>query len=222
MLFGSEQFHIVWLLTSIHIQHYNDTEHKFNNVLQFCIGRSEVDFIMATQQDKAVVYRFWRERSTLSIPDGFGHLSVTLLRVSLGIVFLWFGVLKFFPGLSPAEVLATRTIQTLTLGVVEPSLSQPMLAIWEVLIGLGLITNRFLGATVGLLIVQMLGTFTPLILFPQETWTQFPIVPTLEGQYILKNIVLLSAGLVIGAVSLGRGAMVAHVSRPEVSDRAGI
>ncbi len=56
--------------------------------------------------------------------------------------------------------------------------------------------------TLVLLVVQMLGTFTPLVLFPQETWVQFPIAPTMEGQYILKNIVLMSAGLVIGAAAL--------------------
>src|SRR5215470_8296127 len=140
-------------------------------------------------------------RGGLRLPDGFGQFSVTLLRISLGIVFLWFGALKFWPALSPAEELATRTIQSLTFGVVEPSLSRPLLATWEVLIGLGLITNRYLGVTLVLLIVQMLGTFTPLVLFPKETWIQFPIVPTMEGQYILKNIVLVSAGMVIGAVS---------------------
>jgi uncharacterized membrane protein YkgB len=128
-------------------------------------------------------------------------------------VFLWFGVLKFFPALSPAEELATRTIQVLTLGIVEPSFSRPALAVWEVLIGLGLITNRYLRVTLLLLVVQMLGTFTPLALFPQETWVQFPIAPTMEGQYILKNIVLISAGLVIGAVALGGWADITSHSR---------
>ncbi len=162
----------------------------------------------------------WLEQVNPRLPAGFARFSVTLLRISLGIVFLWFGVLKFLPELSPAEELATRTIQTLTLGLVEPSLSRPVLAAWEVLIGIGLITNRYLGATLVLLIVQMLGTFTPLVLFPQETWVQFPIAPTMEGQYILKNIVLLSAGLVIGAVSLGGWSDLAATSQRGVSESA--
>jgi len=150
----------------------------------------------------------YRSMTWLKYPDPriageFARFSMILLRISLGIVFLWFGVLKFFPELSPAEELATRTIEVLTLGIVQPALSRPVLATWEVLIGLGLITNRYLGATLVLLVVQMLGTFTPLVLFPQETWVQFPIAPTMEGQYILKNMVLISAGLVIGAVALG-------------------
>jgi uncharacterized membrane protein YphA (DoxX/SURF4 family) len=131
--------------------------------------------------------------------------SIWLLRISLGIVFLWFGVLKFFPGLSPADELATRTIATLTFGVVKPEISRPVLALWECVIGLGLITGIFMRGTLFLLFVQMLGTITPLFLFPAETWSIFPIAPTLEGQYIIKNMVLVSAGLVIGATVRGGG-----------------
>ena len=159
----------------------------------------------------------WSRNPTPSSPNRLAQISLTLLRISLGIIFLWFGALKFFPAMSPAEELATRTIQTLTLGIVEPSLSRPVLALWEVAIGLGLISNRFLRVTLVLLLVQMLGTFTPLLLFPQETWVQFPIAPSMEGQYILKNIVLISGALVIGAVALGgwTGATPASRTRQE-------
>jgi uncharacterized membrane protein YphA (DoxX/SURF4 family) len=134
--------------------------------------------------------------------------SVIILRVGLGIVFLWFGVLKFFPDLSPAEELATKTIQTLTFGIVQPQLALPMLATLETLIGLGLIAGKFMRITLLLLLFQMIGTVTPLFLFPAETFTQFPYAPTLEGQYIIKNIVLVAAGLVIGATVRG-GALIA-------------
>ena len=73
-----------------------------------------------------------------------------------------------------------------------------MLAAWECAIGLGLLTTRFLRATLLLLAVQMVGTAMPLILFPAETFTRFPLTPTLEGQYIIKNVVLIGAGMVIG------------------------
>jgi uncharacterized membrane protein YphA (DoxX/SURF4 family) len=129
--------------------------------------------------------------------------GVTLLRISVGVVFFWFGALKFFPNLSPAEDLAARTIQTLTFGAVTPALALPILAAWEVLIGIGMISGRFMRATILLLLVQMLGTVTPLFLFPGETFTLFPIAPTLEGQYIIKNLVLVSAGIVIGATVRG-------------------
>jgi uncharacterized membrane protein YphA (DoxX/SURF4 family) len=131
--------------------------------------------------------------------------GILLLRVSLGIVFLWFGVLKFVPGLSPADELATKTISVLTFGIVPPDISRPLLALWESLIGIGLISGRFMRVTILLLVAQMLGTVTPLVLFPAETWSQFPIAPTLEGQYILKNIVLVTAAIVIGATVRGGG-----------------
>jgi uncharacterized membrane protein YphA (DoxX/SURF4 family) len=131
--------------------------------------------------------------------------GITLLRISVGIVFVWFGILKFVPGLSPADELATRTIATLSFGLVQPDVSRPTLALWETLIGLGLISGRFMRATLLLLFLQMVGTVTPLFLFPAETWSRFPIAPTLEGQYIIKNIVLVSAGLVIGATVRGGG-----------------
>ncbi|MFN7210882.1 MAG: DoxX family membrane protein [Aggregatilineales bacterium] len=142
--------------------------------------------------------------------------SVPVLRIGLGIVFLWFGVLKFFPNLSPAEELATRTIETLTFGLVQPQLALPLLAALETLIGLGLLTGKFMRITLLLLLFQMIGTVTPLFLFPGETFTQFPYAPTLEGQYIIKNIVLVAAGLVIGATVRG-GAIIAD---PEAVQRA--
>ena len=129
--------------------------------------------------------------------------GVTLLRLSIGLVFLWFGVLKFFPGLSPAQDLAARTIGALTLGLVPGAVLVPFLAALETAIGIGLISGRCLRATLLLLFAQMAGTVTPLLLFPDETFTAFPIAPTLEGQYILKNIVLVSAGILIGSTVRG-------------------
>ena len=146
------------------------------------------------------------------LTDWMAQHGVTLLRLSVGIVFLWFGGLKFFPNLSPAEGLATRTIEALTFGIVTPQVSLPVLAIWEVLIGLGLLTGKFMRVTLLLLFVQMLGTVTPIVLFPDEVFKVFPIGLTLEGQYIVKNLVLISAGIVIGATVRG-GNMIAD---PEI------
>jgi uncharacterized membrane protein YphA (DoxX/SURF4 family) len=121
-----------------------------------------------------------------------------LLRLSLGIIFFWFGVLKFFPGLSPAEGLAARTISVLTLGRVPPPVSLPVLAAWECLIGVGLLTGKVPRITLLLLFVQMSGTLLPLFFFPHEAFIRVPYAPTLEGQYIIKNLVLISAAIVIG------------------------
>ena len=131
--------------------------------------------------------------------------GVRLLRVSLGVVFFWFGVLKFFPGLSPATELALKTIDTLTFGRVSPVVAINVLAAWESAIGLGLIFGVAMRATLLLLFVQMLGTITPLFFFPDLVFTRIPYAPTLEGQYIIKNIVLVSAAIVIGATVRGGG-----------------
>jgi uncharacterized membrane protein YkgB len=129
--------------------------------------------------------------------------GVVLTRVALGLVFLWFGAIKLVPGWSPAEDLAARTIDRLTLGMVEPAVGLPVLAVWESLIGLGLLSGRFLRVTLLLLFLQMPGTMLPLFLFPAETFIAFPHAPTLEGQYIIKNLVLLGAAIVVGATVRG-------------------
>jgi len=135
--------------------------------------------------------------------------GVTFARLALGAVFLWFGALKFFPGLSPAEALAGRTIERITFGTITPDVALPVLATWECLIGIGLLTGVALRATLLLLFTQMLGTLLPLALFPAETFVIFPFVPTLEGQYIIKNVVLISAAIIVGATVRG-GRLVAQ------------
>jgi uncharacterized membrane protein YkgB len=143
------------------------------------------------------------ERVDVRITGTLARIGVPAVRIALGVVFLWFGLLKFFPNLSPAEVLAARTIEALTFGTVRPDISLPVLAVWESVIGIGLILGKWLRGILALLAVQMAGTFTPLILFPDETWTVFPIAPTLEGQYIIKNVVLIAAAMIVGATVRG-------------------
>src|SRR5262249_32123554 len=98
------------------------------------------------------------------------------------------------------------------LGLVGRGLLLRGLAAWECLIGLGMLSGTCMRATILLLLLQMVGTLTPLLLFPTLTFTRFPFAPTLEGQYIIKNLVLISAALVIGSlVRSGRG-----IADPEV------
>lgn len=144
--------------------------------------------------------------------------GILLLRISLGIIYLWFGVLKFVPALSPATMLATRTIDVLAFGLVPPAVSIYVLAVWETLIGLGLIAGRFLRGVLLLLAVQMVGTIMPLFLFPGEVFIRVPYAPTLEGQYIIKNLVLISAAIVIGATVRG-GRLVADPQAAEVAEK---
>jgi len=126
------------------------------------------------------------------------------------------GYVKFFPNLSPAQTLAVDTIDVLTFGLLPGGVSLVLLATLECAIGLGLISGRFMRPTLLLLAFQMVGAASPLLLFPGEVFTAFPYAPTLEGQYIIKNIVLVSAGLVIGATVRG-GGLTAHPQVIEVA-----
>lgn len=160
----------------------------------------------------SAMHESWIERRDRAITSWMARYGPRLLRLSLGVVFLWFGVLKFFPAMSPAEDLAARTMSALTQGRITPAVSLPVLAAWECAIGLGLLAGRALRAVLLLLWVQMLGTLTPLLLFPREMFTHVPFAPTLEGQYIIKNLVLITAGIVVGATVRG-GRMAAEPPR---------
>ena len=127
--------------------------------------------------------------------------SVRGLRLSLGGVFLWFGVLKFFPDLSPAQAIALRTLERLTWGTLSPSVALHLLALWETLVGVGLLLGVYPRVVLALLFLHMVGTFSPLVLFPDAMFLHRPYAPTLEAQYILKNFVFISAGIVIGATT---------------------
>ena len=129
----------------------------------------------------------------IKISGFMGKYGLDVLRISLGIVFFWFGMLKFFPGVSPAEQLVRNTVY-----FIDPDLFIPILALWETLIGLGLIFNKFMRVTLLLLFLQMPGTALPLIILPEIVWKSFPFVLTIEGQYIIKNLVLIGGGLVLG------------------------
>ncbi len=151
------------------------------------------------------------------ITEWMAKYGIVLIRVALGIIFFWFGILKFFPGLSAADELASRTISMLSFGYVTPAVSVPVLAAWECAIGLGLISGMFLRLTLLLLFLQMMGTFMPLVFFPSETWARIPYAPTLEGQYIIKNLVLFGAGIVVGATVRG-GRIIAEPKRAQEAE----
>lgn len=140
----------------------------------------------------------WFNSADPIIRNWMSRHGLRLLRISIGIVFIWFGGLKFFPGVSPAQDLAINTIKNLTFNLVSDEVIINGLALWEVLIGVGLVTGRFIRETLLLLFLQMIGTFSPLFLFPNEAFTHFPYAPTLEGQYIIKNLIIISAGIVLG------------------------
>ncbi|MPZ54802.1 MAG: DoxX family membrane protein [Acidimicrobiia bacterium] len=143
------------------------------------------------------------ERSTAMLERIQGWLnrhSVDVLRVSLGLVFLGFGLLKFFPGVSPAEDLAIRTVDTLTFGIVSGQAALFLTAAVESFIGFTLVSGKMVRTGLSVLAVALVGILSPLVLFFGDL---FPSAPTLEAQYVFKDIVLAAAAMVIGATTLG-------------------
>lgn len=117
--------------------------------------------------------------------------SQNLLSLSIGIVYVWFGSLKFVPNLSPAEGLAKDTILELTFGLVPSDISIVLLALWETCVGLMLIFSITRYFAVRFALLHILLTFSPLLLFPEKVYSDTPFALTLLGQYIAKNIVIL-------------------------------
>jgi len=134
--------------------------------------------------------------------------AVFTVRASVGLILLWFGLLKFFPNLSPAEPLATHTLKVLSFGMVGPRISIVFLAIFESSLGVLWLSGRWTRAAVILLWGHMAGTALPVVLFPSETFTRFPYAPTFEGQYILKNLVIVCASLVVWTMGRRHGSAV--------------
>ncbi|ATW88924.1 putative membrane protein YkgB [Halohasta litchfieldiae] len=118
--------------------------------------------------------------------------GVPILRVAIAVIFIWFGALKIF-GISPAGELVAATVY-----VVDPALFVPVLGVWEVVIGLCLLYRPLIRLGIVLLFVQLPGTFLPIVLLPEVVFTTFPYGLTVEGQYIIKNLVIIGAALVIG------------------------
>ena len=117
--------------------------------------------------------------------------------MSLGIIFIWFGVLKPL-GLSPAEPLVEATVRWLPL--LSPKSWVIVIGWWEVAIGVAFFFRGTTRIAIALLALQMVGTFMPLVLLPEVAFQagRIPYAPTLEGQYIIKNLLILSAALVVG------------------------
>jgi uncharacterized membrane protein YkgB len=120
--------------------------------------------------------------------------GLPFLRLAIGVVFIWFGALKTVGELSPAYDLVAKTVYWLT-----PEIIVPLLGLWEVAIGVAFLFTPLTRVAILLLALQMPGTFLPLILLPEVCFNVFPFGLTLEGQYIVKNLVIIGSALVIGS-----------------------
>jgi putative oxidoreductase len=136
--------------------------------------------------------------------DWLARMSLPLLRISMGLVFLGFGLLKLVPGLSPAEALLIETVSRATGGFLPANLALASVAALEVTIGVILLTGRWLRLGVVLLVVQMAGILGTLVFVSDRLFVGTPLAPTLEGQYVLKDVILGAAVVILAANVLRR------------------
>jgi uncharacterized membrane protein YkgB len=140
-------------------------------------------------------------RIDMSVSSFLRRWSIPALRISLGIVFVWFGALKVFD-VTPVADLVGRTVYWF-----DPDWVVPVLGVFEIIVGIGLIFRIALRAMLALFALQMLGTFLVLLLLPEVSFQDGnPLLLTVEGEFVVKNLVLLSAGMVVGATVRTRNA----------------
>jgi len=126
--------------------------------------------------------------------EGTRRYSIPVLRVALGIVFLWFGLLKVF-GVSPVADMVVRTAYFL-----PPKLALVGMGVLETIIGLGLLSGIAMRFTLALFFIQMLGTFLTVVTRPAMlVQNGNPLVLSVYGEFLLKNLVLIAAGLTIAS-----------------------
>jgi len=139
----------------------------------------------------------------VNVGKWMARYCITFLRISVALVFIWYGAVKFFPEYNPVQAISSKAIEALSFGMLDSEIGIIILASVECVIGIGLLTNRLISVVLGLLAIQMLGTFLCLFLFQEDVFVHVPYAPTLEGQMILKNLVIMGAAMVVGATSKG-------------------
>ncbi|MFY0685636.1 MAG: hypothetical protein JXQ90_00650 [Cyclobacteriaceae bacterium] len=120
------------------------------------------------------------------------QFGVRLIELSLSLIYIWFGALKLFPGISPAESLAGSTLSVIFLNSISAPYLVVILGIAELVIGLALLASIRRKIVVYSLLTHMIGTLTPMIFFPDLVYGDAPLSFTIVGQYIMKNFVIIS------------------------------
>jgi putative oxidoreductase len=142
--------------------------------------------------------------------------SITGLRIALGLVFLGFGALKYFPGVSPAQTVTEATTHILFLGLIPGAVAMKMIATLECLIGICLLTNRWMRLAIWLLGIEFIGILAPIFVLPGRLFAGPHHAPTLLGQYCLKDIILVTGALVVAAGSFRGGRMIRDDLPPNI------
>ena len=169
-----------------------------------CTGAAISRSVRAVEIRRSASHRntVMETRTSTTLVDRLDHTitaflrrwSIPALRVSLGIVFVWFGAMKVFDVTPVADLVAS------TVYWFDPGWVVPVLGVLEVIVGVGLLFRIALRLVLALFAVQMVGTFLVLALLPEVSFDGGnPLLLTVEGEFVVKNLVLLSAGMVVGA-----------------------
>mgnify|MGYP003394206224 CR=1 FL=1 len=126
----------------------------------------------------------------------FRRVTVPVARFGLFIIFFWFGILKII-GLSPASGLVQQLFEQ-TISFISFGTFIILFGLFECLIGILFIIRGFERIVIPLLFLHMIMTFLPLFFIPEVIWSGF-LIPTLEGQYIIKNLAIIAAAIGIAA-----------------------
>ena len=140
----------------------------------------------------------------LALTNFMSKYSLIFLRYSLALIFIWFGTLKFIPGMSPTVEIIESATNILFSGAVPAWVAVYGLATVECLIGFGLLLNIFMRLTLLGLFAQMIAASTPVFILPETIFSQIPFGLTMEGHHIIKNLILIGAGLALGATVRGQ------------------
>ncbi len=147
---------------------------------------------MAVMALKNTVLKDWRRIDTRLV-DLMARYGIGLLRGSLGVIFIWFGLLKIL-GLSPVVELVAHTVYWF-----PPQIFIPILGWWEMMVGVGLLLCFAMRFTLFLFWAQLAGTLLVLVILPDVAFRSGnPLLLTLEGEFVVKNLILITAGIVIG------------------------
>jgi uncharacterized membrane protein YkgB len=144
------------------------------------------------------------EQVDVALTNWMSRYSLVFLRYSLAVIFIWFGLLKFIPGMSPTVDVIENVTNKIFFGIVPAWTAVYGLAAVECLIGFGLLLNIFMRLTLLGLFIQMIATSTPVFILPDIVFSKIPFGLTIDGHHIIKNLILIGAGLTLGATVRGQ------------------
>lgn len=148
---------------------------------------------MAPREERARLER-QAQRIDAGVLSALDRIALPALRISLGVVFIWFGALKLLD-VSPVSGLVARTVYWF-----DPDIVVPALGVFEIAVGSMLVLNKLLRVALALFAGQMVGTFLVFAVLPNVAFRDGnPLLLTVEGEFVVKNLVLLTAGMVVGS-----------------------